>query len=159
MAEDARFEEGGERPLRLMAADQEDLSVVSALIQDAVFPLTEMKWQRRQRRFVILLNRFRWEDRVEAESRGRGYERTQSLLIIDDSLRVATQGLDLTDRDTVLSVLSLGFEPGEDGTGRLLLTLAGDGAVAIDVEAINVTLRDVTRPYLAPSGKAPAHPD
>jgi hypothetical protein len=34
-----------------------------------------------------------------------------------------------------------------------------DGAIAIDVECINVTLKDVTRPYVAPSRKAPNHPD
>jgi hypothetical protein len=31
--------------------------------------------------------------------------------------------------------------------------------VAVDVEALEVTLRDVTRPYVAPSGKTPGHPD
>jgi hypothetical protein len=46
---------------------------------------------------------------------------------------------------------------GEDGTGVLTLVLAGDGAVALEVEALDVTLQDVTRPYLAPSGKAPDH--
>ena len=40
-----------------------------------------------------------------------------------------------------------------------MLTLAGDGAIALEVEALEVTLQDVTRPYRAPSGKAPAHPD
>ncbi|MCA3479159.1 MAG: DUF2948 family protein, partial [Rhodobacter sp.] len=58
----------------------------------------------------------------------------------------------------VLSLLSVGFEPGEDGTGRVILTLAGDGAIALAVEALEVTLKDVTRPYLAPSGHAPKHP-
>ena len=57
----------------------------------------------------------------------------------------------------VLSLLSLGFEPGPDGTGRVVLVLAGDGAVALEVECLNATLRDVTRPYLAPSGKVPGH--
>ena len=51
----------------------------------------------------------------------------------------------------------MSFEPGEDGTGRLTLTLAGDGAVALDVEALDVRLDDVTRPYRAPSGKVPRH--
>jgi hypothetical protein len=42
-----------------------------------------------------------------------------------------------------------------NGTGRVVLTLAGDGAIAAQAECLDVTLRDVTRPYLAPSGKAP----
>ncbi len=158
MTEDARFDDGRQSALRLRALDADDLQVISALVQDAVFPITEMSWKRRHRRFAILLNRFRWEDAPAAERHKRSFERAQAVLTIEDVQRVATQGLDLSDRDAVLSILSIGFEPGEDGTGRLVLTLAGDGAVAIDVECLEVTLRDVTRPYVAPSGRAPSHP-
>jgi Protein of unknown function (DUF2948) len=155
---DARFEDGGEAPLRLVAQDVADLGVLAALVQDAVFPITEMRWQKPRRRFALLVNRFRWEDREAADRAGRAYERVQSLLVVDDAMAVRTQGIDRGDRDTVLSLLDIGWEPGEDGTGRVVLTLAGDGAIAIDVEALEVTLRDVTRPYAAPSGKAPHHP-
>lgn len=159
MVEDATFEEGGEAPLRLRAFDAADLEVISSLVQDAVFPITEMTWDRPRRRFAILLNRFRWEDVPAAERRGREFERVQALLAVEDVLKVATQGVDRSDREMVLSVLSIGFVPGEEGGGRLELTLAGDGAVALEVEALEVVLRDVTRPYRAVSGKAPDHPE
>ena len=159
MTEDARFEDGGARPLRLKAEDAEDLSVIASLAQDAVFPATEMSWQPRQRRFTLLLNRFRWEDKPEAERRGRAVERVQSLFAFDDVMAVRSQGIVRGDGDTVLSLLTIDFNPGEDGTGEMLLTLAGDGAIALSVEAVNVVLQDVTRPYMAPSGKAPSHPD
>jgi hypothetical protein len=155
---DARFEDGGEAPLHLVAQDAVDLGVLAALVQDAVFPITEMRWQKARRRFALLVNRFRWEDREAADRAGRSYERVQSLLVVDEAMAVRTQGIDRADRDTVLSLLDIGWEAGDDGTGRVLLTLAGDGAIAIEVEALDVTLRDVTRPYLAPSGKAPDHP-
>lgn len=153
MSGDARFEDAAEAPLRLLAQDAEDLQVISALVQDAVFPATEMRWQPRARRFALLINRFRWEDRT----RDRPPERVQALLVIDDVRKVASQGLPRQPGDLVLSLLSLAFEPGEDGTGRLTLTLAGDGAIALEVECLSVSLRDVTRPYLAPSGKVPGH--
>lgn len=41
----------------------------------------------------------------------------------------------------------------------MIVTLAGDGAIRIAVEALDIMLRDVTRPYRAPSGKKPTHPD
>lgn len=154
---DARFEEGGEAPLRLVAQDVEDLKVISSLIQDAVLPVTELKYDARQRRFALLLNRFRWEDRQEAERMGRAYERVRSVLVVDDVRKVQSMGFERGDKDLVLSVLSMTFEPGEDGTGRLTLVLAGDGAVALDVEALDVRLDDVTRPYRAPSGQVPRH--
>jgi len=159
MSEDATFEEGGEKPLRLQALEADDLPVISSLVQDAVLPITEMKWEASKRRFSMLLNRFRWEDKAKAEKRGRDFERVQSVLAFDDVMAVSQQGIATRDADTVVSLLSLAFEPGEDGTGRIVLTFAGDGAVALDVEAVNVTLQDVTRPYRAPSRKAPSHPD
>jgi hypothetical protein len=158
MTEDARFEDGTERPLHLMAVGPDDLQVISALAQDAVIPVTEIRWEPRKRRFALLLNRFRWEDRAAAERRGRAYERVQAVLTVDYALRAATQGFDRGDAELVLSLLSIGFEAGAGGAGRVVLTLAGDGAIAIDVECLEVTLTDVSRPYAAPSGKAPRHP-
>ncbi|MCG7626025.1 DUF2948 family protein [Epibacterium sp. Ofav1-8] len=154
---DASFEDGRERPLNLGAYEAEDLEVISSLVQDAVFPVTEMSWRASARRFAILLNRFRWEGRVAAERRGRAYERVQSVLVAENVLNVASQGIDRTDKDMILSVLSITFEPGEDGAGHLLLTLAGDGAIRLSVEALEVTLKDVTRPYRAPSKHMPQH--
>ncbi|MEM6373517.1 MAG: DUF2948 family protein [Pseudomonadota bacterium] len=153
---DARFEDGREAPLNLGAFDVDDLQVISSLVQDAVFPITEMKYARAQRRFALLLNRFRWED---AGLGRHAPERVQSVLAFDTVLGVATQGIDRSDADTILSVLSVSFDPGEDGAGHILLTLAGDGAVRLQVEVIEVTLKDVTRPYVAPSKSVPGHDD
>ncbi|MCU0904476.1 MAG: DUF2948 family protein [Tabrizicola sp.] len=154
---DARFQDGGEGPLRLIARDVEDLKVISTLLQDAVLPVTEMTYDPKRRRFALLLNRFRWEDRTEAEQVGRAYERVRSLLVVDDVRKVQSMGFDRAEKDLVLSLLSMDFTPGVDGMGRLTLTLAGDGAVALDVETLEVRLDDVTRPYRAPSGKVPHH--
>jgi hypothetical protein len=154
---DARFEDGAEVPLRLIAQDAQGLAVLSTLLQDAIFPITEMTYAARRRRFALLLNRFRWEDREAAERAGRGYERVQSLLVFEGVLSVQSHGIDRGDADTVLSLLSVTATLDADGAGRVELTLAGDGAVALQIEALDATLQDVTRPYLAPSGRAPAH--
>ena len=155
MTEDARFEDAGEHPVALRALDADDLKVIASLVQDAVFPTTEMAYDHRRRRFAILLNRFRWEE----AGRRTPPERVQSVLAIEDVQHAATQGIDRADADLILSLLTVEWEPGEDGTGRLTLVLAGDGAVALDVEALEVTLKDVTKPYVAPSGKVPDHPE
>jgi len=155
MVEDARFEDADEAPMALRALDVDDLKVISTLTQDAVFPASEMTWDRKRRRFALLLNRFRWEDRGHR----RAPERVQSVLVIEDAMKVASQGVDRGDADMILSLLAIDWTPGEDGTGRIILTLAGDGAIAVDVEALEVTLKDVTRPYMAPSGQTPAHPE
>ncbi len=155
--EDARFEDGAERPLRLRAETPEDLPVLSALLQDAVAQTSEIAWTRRQRRFALLVNRFRWEDAPAAERQGRPFERVQAVLAIDSVLAARSNGVDPGDRDLVLELLALVFDPGEDGTGTVRLVLAGDGEIALDVECLDVSLTDVTRPYEARS--KPTHPD
>ncbi|MEL7127190.1 MAG: DUF2948 family protein [Pseudomonadota bacterium] len=154
MTDDARFEDGREAPLNLGALDTDDLQVISSLVQDAVFPMTEMRWEARARRFALLLNRFRWED---AGKERHAPERVQALLSFEDVLRVSSQGIDRSDTDMILSILSVSFDAGEDGAGHITLTLAGDGAIRLTVEAIDATLRDVTRPYVAPSKTVPEH--
>jgi len=156
---DARFEDGEVGPLNLVARDGDDLSVISALVQDAVLTGADLKWERAKRRFACLINRFRWEDREAAEAAKRPYERVRALLVIEDAGAVRSQGIDRGDPETVLSILSLAWEPGEDGTGAVTLVLAGDGAVRVEVEALEVTLHDVTKPYLAPSRRKPEHRD
>ena len=151
MSGDASFADGAAGPLRLLARDAEDLKVVAALTQDAVFPASETTWRPRERRFAVLLNRFRWEERTR-----RPPERVRSVLVVNGAMGVSSDGVE-RGADTVLSLLSVEFEAGADGAGRVLLTLAGDGAIRVEVEALDVQLRDVTRPYRAPSGRVPEH--
>jgi len=154
MSEDARFEDGREAPLNLGAMDADDLAIISALVQDAVFPASEIAWQPRARRFAILLNRFRWENGARAQL---GPERVQSLLVFDTVQKVSSQGVALGASDMVLSLLSLEWRETAAPSGEVLLQLAGDGAIRLEIEALDVSLRDVTRPYAAPSGRRPEH--
>lgn len=156
MSTDATFEDGAERPLRLVVLDADDLRVVSALTQDAVFPATEMQWQPKQKRFGLLLNRFRWEDVPAADRAKRTPERVQSVLAVENVTRVASQGIDRSDADTVLSLLSVEFD---EPQSAVLFILAGDGAIRLQVEELEVVLRDVTRPYAAVSRQVPGHPE
>ena len=154
MTEDAKFEDGGERPLNLGAQDGDDLKVISALAQDAVFPITEMRYDAKAQRFALLLNRFRWEDAGKDRHKP---ERVQSLLSFDMVQGVASQGVDRGEPDMVLSLLSVTWEPRDEVSGDIILTLAGDGAVKLTCEALEASLKDVTRPYVAPSKQAPSH--
>jgi len=156
MTQDAKFEDGGEAPLNLGALDAEDLQIISSLTQDAVFPASEMRWMKREGRFALLLNRMRWED--EGATR-HAPERVQSVLLFNSVQSVASQGVPKGDADTVLSLLNVAFEQTDAPSGHVTLTLAGDGAIRLTVEALDVTLKDVTRPYVAPSKKRPHHPD
>ncbi|WP_120504527.1 DUF2948 family protein [Sulfitobacter mediterraneus] len=156
MSTDARFEDGREAPLNLGALDGADLEVISSLAQDAVFPASEMTWDSKGKRFALLLNRVRWED--DGKTR-HAPERVQSVLLFSNVQSVASQGVPKGDADVILSVLNITFKEADAPSGHVLLTLAGDGAIRLAVEALEVTLKDVTRPYVAPSKKLPDHPE
>lgn len=154
---DARFEDGADTPLRLIAFSVEDLQVISSLVQDAVLPIGEMQWSPGKRRFAMLLNRFRWEDIKDEKSEGQVYERVQSVLAFEDVQNIQTQSIDRKDDNLIISILEISFYAVEDGMGFYLITLAGDGVIRLNVEALEVTLQDVTSPYKAPSGLRPNH--
>ncbi len=155
MTEDARFEDGRETPLNLGAFDEEDLKILSALVQDAVFPAVEMQWRAKERRFALLLNRFRWEDQGQTR---HGAERVQSVLSFATVTAVSSSGIDRSEKETVLSLLAIEWHPAAEAPeGDIHLVLAGDGVIRLRVEAIEATLKDVTRPYKAPSRRAPDH--
>ena len=154
---DARFEDGDETPLRLRALVPDDVPVLAALVQDAVFPVTEMTYAAKRRRFAMLVNRFRWEDRETAENQRRPYERVQALLVIENVTGVRSQGIDRGQKDMILSLLDVTYSGPDTGPGLVTLTLSGDGAIELAVDAPELALRDTTRPYRAVSGKVPDH--
>lgn len=140
-------------PLRLFAEEADDLKIISSAIQDAVGKIGGIRYQGRQRRFSIELNRFRWE--VEAKSGGER-QRTRSILGIDSVKSVKALGLTRDDPDVVISLLSIEFEPAEEApSGTVRLVFAGDGEVMLDVECLDVALLDGTTAW--PTKSTPSH--
>jgi len=139
--------------LRLKASDAEDLEVISARLQDAVGRLREVVWLNRERRFAMLVNRFRWE-----ETQGVG-TRVQAALRFDCVTKVQSLKVKMGAPDAVVSLLAIVFTPkgGDDPGGLIDLTLAGGGAFRLTVECIDVELADLSRPWTALA--TPRHED
>ncbi|MEM7507623.1 MAG: DUF2948 family protein [Pseudomonadota bacterium] len=158
---DARFEDAvfSDRPLKLKAEDADDLAVISSLVQDAVCKSEDIHWMARHRRLVVILRRFRWEDRAEAEAQRRPYERVQSALSIHDATAIRVRGIDQQAPDAIQNLLALHFDPAEDGAGVLRLVFADGAEVALDVECCEATLSDLSQPWEAKAKAAPSHPE
>ncbi len=140
-----------ERPqLRLFAEDADDLKVISAATQDAVTRAEHLKYDRRQHRFTLEINRFRWE------AGGAARERVRALLAVDGVLGVRTRAISKADPDVILSLLQVVFEPAsEPPEGVVRLLFAGDGEIAVEVEALDVSLIDSD--YVWPTRHQPDH--
>lgn len=148
----ASFEDVSFKPLRLVAFTVDDLEVISTMTQDAVFPSSEMILNSEKRRFAILLNRFLWE-----KNKSKNAERAQAVLAFEDVKNVQTQNINKSDNNLALCLLNISFKAEEDGMGTIQIILSGGGKIRLQVEALEVSLRDVTQPYLAPSRLIPHH--
>ena len=137
--------------LRLIAETAEDIPVISAALQDAVTKVRNIKYQAKKRRFSIELNRFRWEAGEDARK-----ERVRALLAFDGVLGVKSNGVAKTDRELIISVLSIDWAPEDEPPGgTLTINLSGDGEFQIKVEALDVTLLDSE--YVWPTKRRPDH--
>jgi len=148
----ASFEDVSFKPLRLIAFTVDDLEVISTMTQDAVFPSSEMILNSEKRRFAILLNRYLWE-----KNKSKNAERAQAVLAFEDVKNVQTQNINKSDNNLALCLLNISFKTEEDGMGTIQIILSGGGKIRLQVEALEVSLRDVTQPYLAPSRLIPHH--
>ena len=148
----ASFEDVSFKPLRLVAFTVDDLEVISTMTQDAVFPSSEMILNSEKRRFAILLNRYLWE-----KNKSKNAERAQAVLAFEDVKNVQTQNINKSDNNLALCLLNISFKAEEDGMGTIQIILSGGSKIRLQVEALEVSLRDVTQPYLAPSRLIPHH--
>lgn len=128
--------------LKLIALDAEDLAVLAAHLQDAVLRVDDMAYLKSERRFALVANRFDWSAAKEASGR-QEFVRRRAGLHFNHVRRARVQGLNLSKKDQVLSLLTLTFEPGEAPQGAITLTFAGGGAVRLEVECIEAALSDL----------------
>ena len=133
--------------LHLLAEDPEDLSIISAALQDAVAKVGDISYEARSRRLTIAFNRFRWE----AGER----QRVRSALQIGGVLSVQARRIRRERREGVLELLAIAFEPGEPPGGILTLSFAGGGDLRATVECVDAVLADVSTPW--PTPRAPHH--
>ncbi len=126
--------------LKLLALDAEDLAVVSAHLQDAVFKTDGLAFDARQHVFSVVVNRFVWEN---AASRGKSFERRRAVVAFKRVNAVRSLGIDRKDTSAVFSLLAINFTPkGEGPEGTLEVVLSGNASVALDVECVEVQLAD-----------------
>ena len=129
--------------LKLVAADAEDLEVISARLQDAVVKLKNFLWLPRKRRFAAVVNRLQWET--------GGRTRVRAGLHFDGVLKVQSHQVKLGAGEAVVSLLALNFKPngGEDPGGVIEVVLAGGGLLRLTVECIDAELVDMTAGWAA----------
>jgi hypothetical protein len=129
--------------LKLIALDEEDLAVVSSLLQDAVVRVADMTYLPAQKRFAAIVNRFVWEKAAKPGSDGKDYRRQRTALRFDRVFGAKLKNVKPSSGSSVLSLLAVSFDPGEAPGGRITLTFSGDASIQLEVECIEAELKDL----------------
>ena len=135
--------------LKLAALDAEDLTVISAHLQDAVLNTADLTFLAAEHRFVLALRRFDWEAPETPRRRLAG-------LHFERVLGVRTRGL--TAGAGTLNLLALTFAPTEAPSGIVTLLFSGNAAIRLEVECIEARMKDLGPVWEAESRPGHAAP-
>lgn len=155
--------------LKLRARDARDLETIAACVQDALVALADVRYLPAQRRFALMLNRFRWEAAPKVESarpsntQSTGdagfadrsepeFERVHSVLTFERVRAVKHRGLEKAAASGVLSLLTLSSDD-----RHLDIAFADGGAIRLEVDQLSCYLEDLGESW--PTVWRPRHSD
>jgi hypothetical protein len=134
--------------VRLAAEDSEDLTILSAQMQDALVRAADMRYLRKKRQFVLVANRFAWDAQPKQERRRCG-------LSINSVLSAKQLGFSAVEPNTILALLSVTYHPEGEVGGHVLLTFSDGPSIRLTVECLDVQMADMGGGW--PSQSTPQH--
>ncbi|MDF2367944.1 DUF2948 family protein [Sneathiella sp.] len=135
------------KPLKLIAAEIEDMEILSAALEGMITSPGEMSYLKSTRAFTVMGSRFKWEDAVDGQKSSDSWFRIRSGAYFGDVMSVKSTGISQSSPTEVLELLSLSTHLREDGQADIALNFAGGGTLRLRMECINVTLTDTGEPW------------
>ena len=132
--------------LRLIGNSLEDLSTFSAYLQDSLVKIKDIFYLKKNRIFILLLNRFMWED-VE---RGifRDYKRIQCIVRFIGILKVISKNINQKKKDRLLELLTISTVINKNEVYEIKLIFSGNSTVVLFAEQIDILFEDVGDPWV-----------
>ena len=131
--------------LKLLAISDEDLRVVAAHLQDAIVSIQEIVSLKKNRIFLIQLNRFMWEDVEKGVFRKN--KRIRTVLKFDNVVSVTSKNINIKKDKKFLDFLTIESNLLPDKSYEIKLIFSGDAVIKIKTEVIDVTLDDQGSPW------------
>ena len=126
--------------LRLIARTEEDLRVVSAYLQDSIASISDIANLKRNKIFLMQLNRFMWED-VE-KGIFRKNKRIRTILKFDNISEVHSKNINQSKKDKFLDFLAIESTRMPDKNYEMKIIFSGNSTIKIISEVVEVTLDD-----------------
>lgn len=121
--------------LKLLANDADDLKIIASALQDAILRVGDIRYDPVARSVSLRLTRFRHE--------AKKAQRVECGVRIDGVMSLHSRGIERGTPDAFMVVLDLAYEATDAPAGFLDVTLAGGGALRLNVEALDLLLSDV----------------
>ena len=131
--------------LKLLATSDEDLRVVAAHLQDAIVSIQDIASLKKNRIFLIQLNRFMWEDIEKGVFRKN--QRIRTVLKFDNVIRVLSKNINANKNENFLDFLTIESSLLPDKSYEIKLIFSGNAVIKIKTEVIDVTLDDQGSPW------------
>ena len=131
--------------LKLLAASDEDLRVIAAHLQDAIVPVKDIVNLKKNRIFLIQLNRFMWEDVEKGVFRKN--KRIRTILKFDNTISVLSKNISTKEGKNFLDFLAIESRLLPDKSYEIKLIFSGDSVIKIKTEVIDATLDDQGSPW------------
>ena len=126
--------------LKLIARTDEDLRIISAHLQDSIVSTANIASLKKNKIFLMQLNRFMWEDVEKGVFRKN--KRIRTVLKFENILKVASKNVDQNKNDRFLDFLAIETTQMPDKNYEMNIVFAGDSVIKIVSELIEVTLDD-----------------
>ena len=126
--------------LKLIAKTEEDLRVVSAHLQDSIASVSDIANLKKNKIFLMQLNRFMWEDVEKGVFRKN--KRIRTVLKFENVMNVFSKNIDQLEKDKFLDFLAIETIKMPDNNYEMKIIFAGDSIIRITSEVIEVTLDD-----------------
>ena len=126
--------------LKLIAKTEEDLRVVSAHLQDAIANVSDIANLKKNKIFLMQLNRFMWEDVEKGVFRKN--KRIRTILKLENVIKAHSKNINQLKENKFLDFLTIETYQMPDNNYEMKIVFAGDAVIKIIVEAIEITLDD-----------------
>ena len=131
--------------LKLIARTDEDLRIISAHLQDSIASTANIANLKKNKIFLMQVNRFMWEDVEKGVLRKN--KRIRSIIKFDHVIRVSSKNIQKNTKSKFLDFLAIETKEMPDKTQEMKLTFSGDSVIKIIAEVIEITLDDQGAPW------------
>ena len=131
--------------LKLIARTNEDVRIISAHLQDSIVSTKDIANLKKNKIFLMQLNRFMWEDIEKGVFRKN--KRIRTVLKFDNVIEVNSKKISQSKKDKFLDFLAIESIQMPDNNYEMKLIFSGDSVIRVVAEVIEVTLDDQGEPW------------